>query len=84
MEYKKLTINKQNINTEYNEYKILKDLYEKLDIYLSELAKLDLEKENIELYKNKMTRHELATSFKTIIDEIKGIKENITVNQNKL
>ena len=84
MEYQKLTINKQNINTEYNEYKILKDLYEKLDIYLSELAKLDLEKENIELYKNKMTRHELATSFKTIIDEIKGIKENITVNQNKL
>lgn len=83
-EYHNLLLTKKDLICKYNESKELKLLFEKLDMYLCELEKLDLEKEDIALYKNILSKHEIAQSFKNAIDEITTLKENILTNQNIL
>ena len=83
-EYNKILLTKKTLDLEYSELKELKTLHEKLNLYISELQKLELEKEDIDLCKNLLTKHGVATSFKNTIDELKEFKDSILINQNKL
>ncbi|WP_418965078.1 SbcC/MukB-like Walker B domain-containing protein [Cetobacterium sp.] len=83
-EYDNLLTDKKTITIKYEELKELKALFEKLNSYNSELDRIDLEREDIELCKNILAKHESAISFKSTIDEIKDIRENILTNQNNL
>lgn len=83
-EYNNLLSSKKELSQEYNELKELKILFEKLESYTYELQRLDLDKEDINLCKNILTKHEVAQSFKSVIDEITNLKESIFNNQNNL
>ncbi|MCQ8212805.1 hypothetical protein NON08_09765 [Cetobacterium somerae] len=83
-EYNELLSTRKEIELEYNELKELKSLHEKLNLYTSELQKLEFEKEDVDLCKNLLMKHEVATSFKSIIDELKSLKDAILTNQNNL
>lgn len=83
-EYNNLLSSKKELSQEYSELKELKILFEKLESYTYELQRLDLDKEDINLCKNILTKHEVAQSFKSIIDEITNLKESIFNNQNNL
>lgn len=83
-EYNNLLSSKKELSQEYSELKELKILFEKLESYTYELQRLDLDKEDINLCKNILTKHEVAQSFKSVIDEITNLKESIFNNQNNL
>lgn len=83
-EYNNLLSSKKELSQEYNELKELKVLFEKLESYIYELQRLDLDKEDIDLCKNILTKHEVAQSFKSIINEITNFKESILNNQTSL
>lgn len=83
-EYNNLLSSKKELSQEYSELKELKVLFEKLESYTYELQRLDLDKEDINLCKNILTKHEVAQSFKSVIDEITNLKESIFNNQNNL
>lgn len=83
-EYNNLLSSKKELSYEYNDLKELKALFEKLESYISELQKLDLDKEDINLCKNILNKHEVAQSFKSVIDEIATLKESILNNQTNL
>ncbi len=83
-EYNNLLSSKTELSYEYNELKELKILFEKLESYMYELQRLDLNKEDIDLCKNILTKHEVAQSFKSVIDEITNFKESILNNQTSL
>ncbi len=83
-EYNNLLSSKKELSQEYNELKELKVLFEKLESYIYELQRLDLDKEDINLCKNILSKHEVAQSFKSIIDEITNLKESILNNQTSL
>lgn len=83
-EYNNLLSSKKELSQEYSELKELKILFEKLESYTYELQRLDLDKEDINLCKNILSKHEVAQSFKSVIDEITNLKESIFNNQNNL
>ncbi|MGL5460110.1 MAG: AAA family ATPase [Cetobacterium sp.] len=83
-EYNNLLSSKKELSQEYSELKELKILFEKLESYTYELQRLDLDKEDINLCKNILTKHEVAQSFKSVIDEITNLKESIFNNRNNL
>ena len=83
-EYNNLLSSKKELSYEYNELKELKILFEKLESYIYELQRLDLNKEDIDLCKNILNKHEVAQSFKSVIDEITNFKESILNNQTSL
>ncbi|MGL5278507.1 MAG: SbcC/MukB-like Walker B domain-containing protein [Cetobacterium sp.] len=83
-EYNNLLSSKKELSHEYNELKELKVLFEKLESYIYELQRLDLDKEDINLCKNILSKHEVAQSFKGTIDEITNLKESILNNQTNL
>lgn len=83
-EYNNLLSSKKELSQEYSELKELKILFEKLESYTYELQRLDLDKEDINLCKNTLSKHEVAQSFKSVIDEITNLKESIFNNQNNL
>ncbi|MHA4990357.1 SbcC/MukB-like Walker B domain-containing protein [Cetobacterium somerae] len=83
-EYNNLLSSKKELSQEYSELKELKILFEKLESYTYELQRLDLNKEDINLCKNILAKHEVAQSFKSVIDEITNLKESIFNNQNNL
>lgn len=83
-EYNDIITEKKELSNEYNELKELKILFEKLELYIAELQKLELDKEDIDLCKNILNKHEIAHSFKNIIDEITKLEENILINQDNL
>ncbi|MGL6120185.1 MAG: AAA family ATPase [Fusobacteriaceae bacterium] len=83
-EHDSLVIEKMKVESDFSEMNSIKSFSEKLDFYNSELFRLEKTKNEIDVYSEKIKKHELANSFKIIIDEIKILENSIEVIQNEI
>lgn len=79
-ELTQIIVEKKTLTSEFSELNNIKTLFEKLELYSSELLKLDLVKEEIERNKNDVLKHEVASSLKVLIEELEKIKCEIIQN----
>ncbi|MGL6168322.1 MAG: AAA family ATPase [Fusobacteriaceae bacterium] len=84
IEHDSMVIEKMEVESDFLEMNKIRDFSEKLDFYNSELFRLEKTKNEVDFYSENIKKHELANSFKIIIDEIKLLETNIEIVQSEI
>lgn len=83
-EHIELISEKEGLTTQFLELKEIKNIFEKLELYNSEILKLEEIKDKISEEKEKVSKHEVATSLKTLIEELDLLEKEILENNSDL
>ncbi|MGL6099580.1 MAG: hypothetical protein ACRC0G_08130, partial [Fusobacteriaceae bacterium] len=84
IEYDFVTREKNSVQSHFLEMSDTKKLSEKLDFYNFELDRLEKSKLEIDLYSEKLKKHELSSIFKVTLHELEILKNDISVFKNEV
>ncbi|WP_294093126.1 SMC family ATPase [uncultured Cetobacterium sp.] len=80
VEHINLIDEKKSLTSEFLELTEVKNLFQKLEFYNFEISKLEEIKEKIAQNKDKISKHEVASSLKSLIEELELLQKDITQN----
>jgi exonuclease SbcC len=83
-EEKEFKLQKNSLDKQYNEYKVLWELQEEKNQYVKKAAELKLQEEQITGHKEKFTKGISALNVKPFIDNVSETKKNLAINKNVL